>query len=121
MSVKDLQKVPGVGLATAKKLIKAGYGDIEVLACAKPAELARKTGIRPAVAKKLVASAKSGKKKELPSAAAKAQENILSSILDRMADKESTLSIDFSDIEFELGEQKAGATGRVVLTVRTLS
>jgi len=121
MRVEDLQKVPGVGLATAKKLMHAGYGSAEALACAKPAELARKTGIRPAVAKKLVVSAKSGETKKLPSAAAEAQENILSSILDKMADKESTLSIDFNDIEFELGEQKVGATGRVVLTVRTLS
>ncbi len=56
MTIYDL---PGVGAATAEKLIAVGYTDLMSIAVASPAELIEATGMGDAVAKKLIAIARS--------------------------------------------------------------
>jgi len=52
MSLTDL---PGVGAATAEKLMAVGYTDLMSIAVATPAELIDSTGMGDALAKKLIA------------------------------------------------------------------
>ncbi len=56
---KTIYDLPGVGAATAEKLIAVGYTDLMSIAVASPAELVEATGIGDAVAKKLIAIARS--------------------------------------------------------------
>jgi DNA repair protein RadA len=56
MSIYDL---PGVGAATAEKLLAVGYSDLMSIAVASPSELIEATGMGDAVAKKLIAIARS--------------------------------------------------------------
>ena len=51
--------LPGVGAATAEKLISVGFDDLMSIAVATPAELIDATGMGDAVAKKLIAVARS--------------------------------------------------------------
>ncbi|MBI2655889.1 DNA repair and recombination protein RadA [Candidatus Woesearchaeota archaeon] len=51
--------LPGVGAATAEKLMAVGYTDLMSIAVASPAELIEATGMGDAVAKKLIAIARS--------------------------------------------------------------
>jgi nucleotidyltransferase/DNA polymerase involved in DNA repair len=115
--MEELESVPGVGPATARKLSKAGYRDIASLASAKPSEVAEKTGLRPAVAKKIVQAAK---KTKPPVRVPERRESLIASFLSRIAGKESTLSIDLTNVGFEVGEQKISATGNIKIVVKTL-
>ena len=56
---KTIYDLPGVGAATAEKLIAVGYTDLMSIAVASPAELVDSTGMGNAVAKKLIAIARS--------------------------------------------------------------
>src|SRR3989338_6535219 len=56
VSIYDL---PGVGAATAEKLIAVGYSDLMSIAVASPSDLIDATGMGSAVAKKLIAVARS--------------------------------------------------------------
>lgn len=56
---KTLYDLPGVGAATAEKLISVGYSDLMSIAVATPAELVDATGMSDAVAKKMIAVARS--------------------------------------------------------------
>ena len=56
---KTLYDLPGVGAATAEKLIAVGYTDLMSIAVASPSELIEATGIGEAVAKKMIAVARS--------------------------------------------------------------
>ncbi len=56
---KTIYDLPGVGAATAEKLIAVGFSDLMSIAVANPAELIEATGIGDAVAKKLIAIARS--------------------------------------------------------------
>jgi DNA repair protein RadA len=56
---KTIYDLPGVGAATAEKLIAVGYTDLMSIAVASPAELVEATGMNDAVAKKMIAVARS--------------------------------------------------------------
>ncbi|MBS3102026.1 DNA repair and recombination protein RadA [Candidatus Woesearchaeota archaeon] len=56
VSITDL---PGVGAATAEKLMAVGYSDLMSIAVATPAELIDSTGMTDALAKKIIAVARS--------------------------------------------------------------
>lgn len=56
--MENLEKLHGVGKTTADKLKNGGYNTIEAIAKARPAILAKKIGIFPAVAERIVNSAK---------------------------------------------------------------
>lgn len=56
---KTIYDLPGVGAATAEKLISVGFNDLMSIAVATPAELIDATGMGDAVAKKLIAVARS--------------------------------------------------------------
>ena len=56
---KTIYDLPGVGAATAEKLISVGFDDLMGIAVATPAELIDATGMGDAVAKKLIAVARS--------------------------------------------------------------
>jgi len=56
---KTIYDLPGVGAATAEKLIAVGFSDLMNIAVASPAELVDATGMGNAVAKKLIAIARS--------------------------------------------------------------
>ena len=56
---KTIYDLPGVGAATAEKLIAVGFNDLMSIAVATPAELIDATGMGDAVAKKLIAVARS--------------------------------------------------------------
>ncbi len=56
---KTIYDLPGVGAATAEKLISVGYSDLMSIAVATPAELVDATGMSDAVAKKMIAVARS--------------------------------------------------------------
>lgn len=56
---KSIYDLPGVGAATAEKLIASGYSDLMSIATAPPSELIEATGMGDALAKKLIAVARS--------------------------------------------------------------
>ena len=56
---KDLFDIPGVGAATVEKLQMGGFQDLMAVAVATPGELIDATGVGEAVAKKMIASARS--------------------------------------------------------------
>ncbi len=56
---KTIYDLPGVGAATAEKLIAVGFDDLMSIAVATPAELIDATGMGDALAKKLIAVARS--------------------------------------------------------------
>ena len=56
--MENLEKLNGVGKTTADKLKNKGFNTIEAIAKANPADLVQKIGVFPAVAKRIVASAK---------------------------------------------------------------
>jgi DNA repair protein RadA len=56
---KTIQDLPGVGAATAEKLEAVGYTDLMSIAVASPAELIEATAMGEALAKKLIAIARS--------------------------------------------------------------
>ena len=56
---QSIYDLPGVGAATAEKLMAVGYTDLMSIAVASPAELSEATGMGDAVAKKLIAVARS--------------------------------------------------------------
>ena len=56
---QTIYDLPGVGAATAEKLMAVGYTDLMSIAVASPAELIEATGMGDAVAKKLIAIARS--------------------------------------------------------------
>ena len=56
---KTIYDLPGVGAATAEKLIAVGFTDLMSIAVATPSELIDATGMGDAVAKKLIAVARS--------------------------------------------------------------
>ena len=55
----DITDLPGVGAATAEKLISVGYSDLMSIAVATPAEIIDTTGMTEALAKKIIAVARS--------------------------------------------------------------
>ena len=56
---KTIYDLPGVGAATAEKLIAVGFSDLMSIAVATPAELIDATGMGDALAKKMIAVARS--------------------------------------------------------------
>ncbi len=54
----DIQNLPGVGAATAEKLISAGYHDMLAVAVASPGQLVDSTGVSEAVARKMINAAR---------------------------------------------------------------
>ena len=64
---QSIYTLPGVGAATAEKLAAAGYGDLTSIAVATPAELVDSTGMGAAVAKKIIAVARSSLEMEFVS------------------------------------------------------
>ena len=56
---KTIYDLPGVGAATAEKLVSVGFSDLMSIAVASPAELIDATGMSDAVAKKMIAVARS--------------------------------------------------------------
>ena len=56
---KTIYDLPGVGAATAEKLIAVGYNDLMSIAVASPSELVEATGMGDALAKKMIAVARS--------------------------------------------------------------
>ncbi len=56
---KSIYDLPGVGAATAEKLISVGYTDLMSIAVASPAELVEATAMGEALAKKMIAVARS--------------------------------------------------------------
>lgn len=55
----SITNLPGVGAATAEKLEAVGYNDLMAIAVATPAELVDAVGISEAVAKRMIAAARS--------------------------------------------------------------
>lgn len=62
MSEEELtiQNLPGVGAATAEKLVSAGYHDLLSIAVASPGQLVESTGVSEAVARKMINAARDG-------------------------------------------------------------
>ncbi|MBI2108406.1 DNA repair and recombination protein RadA [Candidatus Woesearchaeota archaeon] len=56
---QSIYDLPGVGAATAEKLMAVGYSDLMSIAVATPAEIIDATGMGDALAKKLIAVARS--------------------------------------------------------------
>lgn len=56
---KTIYDLPGVGAATAEKLMSVGFSDLMSIAVASPSELIDATGMGDALAKKLIAVARS--------------------------------------------------------------
>jgi len=56
---QSIYDLPGVGAATAEKLMAVGYSDLMSIAVATPAEIVDATGMGDALAKKLIAVARS--------------------------------------------------------------
>ncbi|MEM4865584.1 MAG: helix-hairpin-helix domain-containing protein, partial [Acidilobaceae archaeon] len=56
--IRDLTDLPGVGPATAQKLIEAGYATIEAIAVATPHEISLAANIPLATAQKIVEEAR---------------------------------------------------------------
>mgnify|MGYP001581268549 CR=1 FL=1 len=56
---KTIYDLPGVGAATAEKLIAVGYNDLMSIAIASPSELIEATGMGDVLAKKMIAVARS--------------------------------------------------------------
>lgn len=56
---KTIYDLPGVGAATAEKLISVGFTDLMSIAVASPTELIEATGMGEALAKKMIAVARS--------------------------------------------------------------
>lgn len=54
----DLEDLPGVGAATAEKLISAGFQNLMAIAVASPGELVEIAGVSEAVARKMIQSAR---------------------------------------------------------------
>lgn len=54
----DIEKLPGVGAATAEKLLSAGYNDLVSIAVASPGELIDVTGITESAARKIITAAR---------------------------------------------------------------
>src|SRR3989338_11225513 len=59
---KEVIDLPGVGAATAEKLRIAGYDDILSIAVAAPGELIEASGVNEAMAKKIIAAARTSLK-----------------------------------------------------------
>ncbi|MGB9630991.1 MAG: DNA repair and recombination protein RadA, partial [Candidatus Methanodesulfokora sp.] len=57
-TIDQLEELEGVGPATAKRLVEAGYTTLESLVLATSSELAAATGITEAAAKKIIAAAR---------------------------------------------------------------
>jgi len=57
--IKTLTDLPGVGPATAEKLINAGFRSLEAIAIATPGELAAATGVSEKAAQKIIIAARS--------------------------------------------------------------
>ncbi|MEM4699842.1 MAG: DNA repair and recombination protein RadA [Candidatus Nezhaarchaeales archaeon] len=55
---RELTDLPGVGPATAEKLIEAGFRSFEAIAVASPQELAAVTGLSIAIAQRIIAAAR---------------------------------------------------------------
>ena len=55
---RDLTDLPGVGPATAEKLLEAGFKTFEAIAVASPQELSAVTGLSVAAAQKIIAAAR---------------------------------------------------------------
>jgi len=55
-----IQNLPGVGAATAEKLVSAGYHDLLSVAVASPGQLVESTGTSEAVARKMINAARDG-------------------------------------------------------------
>ncbi|HIP85401.1 MAG TPA: DNA repair and recombination protein RadA, partial [Pyrodictium sp.] len=56
--IKTLTDLPGVGPATASKLIEAGYSTIEAIAVATPQELSAAAGIPLTTAQRIIKAAR---------------------------------------------------------------
>ncbi|MAG91451.1 DNA repair and recombination protein RadA [Candidatus Woesearchaeota archaeon] len=56
---KSIHDLPGVGAATAEKLMSVGYSDLMSIAVASPSDLVDSTGMGIALAKKVIAVARS--------------------------------------------------------------
>jgi DNA repair protein RadA len=56
--IKSITDLPGVGPATANKLIEAGYGTIEAIAVATPQELSAAAGIPLTTAQRIIKAAR---------------------------------------------------------------
>ncbi len=54
----DIEKLPGVGAATAEKLSSAGYNDLLSIAVASPGELIDVTGLTETAARKIITAAR---------------------------------------------------------------
>ncbi|MBT3298645.1 DNA repair and recombination protein RadA [archaeon] len=54
----DVQNLPGVGAATAEKLVSSGYHDMLSIAVASPGQLVDSTGVSEAVARKMINAAR---------------------------------------------------------------
>ena len=59
---KEVIDLPGVGAATAEKLRIAGYDDLMSIAVATPGELIEASGVNEAMAKKIIAAARTSLK-----------------------------------------------------------
>src|SRR3989344_2255766 len=58
MKMVDITELPGVGAATAEKLIAAGYDNFLSIAVTSPAEMVNIAGVTEATARKIIASAR---------------------------------------------------------------
>ena len=58
VEVKGIDSLPGVGAATAEKLVSAGYRDMLAVAVASPGQLVDSTGVSEAVARKMINAAR---------------------------------------------------------------
>ncbi|HDM36722.1 MAG TPA: DNA repair and recombination protein RadA, partial [Candidatus Syntrophoarchaeum butanivorans] len=54
----SLEDLPGIGPATAEKLVEAGYSSIEAIAVASPADLVAAAEIGEATASKIIQAAR---------------------------------------------------------------
>jgi predicted RecB family nuclease len=123
--VEILQEIPGIGPTTARKLVEAGYGSIEAIAGAIPAELEEAAGIRRGIGEKVIEAAGEMTKELIAVEAVKVEEEEkeqgpMLDLVDKFIDKESNFSVNIDDIGAEFLGRKLRITGKMMVDLGTL-
>ena len=137
-SEEELRRIEGVGLATAKKLVAAGYMTIESVArVASPEELEGIVGDRSAA---LIAAAKEKLKEEIPAVVEvekveeiKKREEVTTmaefedkeqgpflDLIDKITDKDTNLNVTIDDVGGKLFGRTLRLMGKVKFDLGTL-
>ena len=131
----ELQKVSGIGPATARKLAEAGYSSIEAIARASPEELGEVVGDRSsaviAAAREMIEEEKVSEVaeveeiKKMPEevitmAEVEKEQGPMLDLIDKVTDKETSLNINIEDVGGKLFGRSLRLLGKVNIDLGTL-